>query len=219
MFFGNYYNFIFSNKKVHSFKVFKRSTKFKRYNRGHTKFVLNRKKYTLRKKITTSYTKFKVPLSWSIYFSKKRQLTRFYQYYFILDYNMSLANQSILLNLRNSIDQNQASLGFNFSFLTKNILRNSSLFPTKVFLNLLNFFENMQVSFLHTTSSPSITNFPVTSNVLSGNFFIANTSNNRAINESYLIKNLNNNILKIFFLILKVTRAILIHITLLLIFK
>jgi len=36
--------------RVYKFKVFKKTTKFKRYNRGLTKFIYNRKKNILRKK-------------------------------------------------------------------------------------------------------------------------------------------------------------------------
>ena len=39
--------------KVYRFKLFKKTMKFKRYNRGLTRFIINRKKYILRKKRTS----------------------------------------------------------------------------------------------------------------------------------------------------------------------
>ena len=42
-----------SMKKIYKFKIFKKTTKFKRYNRGLTRFIINRKKYILRKKRTS----------------------------------------------------------------------------------------------------------------------------------------------------------------------
>ena len=44
--------------KVYRFKLFKKTTKFKRYNRGITKFIINRKKYILRKKRTSAQMMF-----------------------------------------------------------------------------------------------------------------------------------------------------------------
>lgn len=45
--------FLGSMVKVYRFKLFKKTTKFKRYNKGITKFIINRKKYILRKKRTS----------------------------------------------------------------------------------------------------------------------------------------------------------------------
>ena len=47
-------NQLFSSmESVYKFKTFKKNIKFKRYNRGITRFIINRKKYVLRKKRTT----------------------------------------------------------------------------------------------------------------------------------------------------------------------
>ena len=37
---------------IYNFKAFKKNIKFKKYNYGITKFIKNRKKYVLRKKVT-----------------------------------------------------------------------------------------------------------------------------------------------------------------------
>ena len=42
-----------SMESAYKFKTFKKNIKFKRYNRGITRFIINRKKYILRKKRTT----------------------------------------------------------------------------------------------------------------------------------------------------------------------
>lgn len=131
-------NFIFLVRKVHSFKVFKKSTKFKKYNKGLTKFIMNRKKYTLRKKVTSLINKFMVPLDWANYFSKKRQLIRFYQSYSILSYCTPTVNNKILLRLNDTTSSNplespEIIANVNSSFLAKGIARNSSLFNLKIF--------------------------------------------------------------------------------------
>ena len=50
--------FLSSMTRVYRFKLFKKTTKFKRYNRGITKFIINRKKYILRKKRTSTQLMF-----------------------------------------------------------------------------------------------------------------------------------------------------------------
>lgn len=40
-------------ENAYKFKTFKKNIKFKRFNRGLTRFIINRKKYILRKKRTT----------------------------------------------------------------------------------------------------------------------------------------------------------------------
>ena len=40
-------------KKVYKFKTFKKNIRFLKHNRGLTKFIINRKKYILRKKRTS----------------------------------------------------------------------------------------------------------------------------------------------------------------------
>lgn len=44
---------LFIMNKVYKFKIFKKTTKFKKYNKGLTRFIINRKKYILRKKKTS----------------------------------------------------------------------------------------------------------------------------------------------------------------------
>ena len=39
-------------EKAYKFKLFKKNIKFKRFNRGLTRFIINRRKYILRKKRT-----------------------------------------------------------------------------------------------------------------------------------------------------------------------
>lgn len=199
MFFENYNNFIFTTKKVHSFKIFKRSTKFKRYNRGYTKFIFNRKKYALRKKKTTLYTKFTIPLFWSTYFSKKRQLIRFYQCYFMLGCTMSLVNHALLLGLHSSIHKKASTdvlnnISANSSFISKGILFNAALFYSKIFLNVHNFFGNVKIGFLHTLNNPATVGSLPDGNILNQNFFTPALPANYLGVYASLVSNLHNNI-------------------------
>lgn len=224
MFFENYNHFIFAPKKVHSFKVFKRSTKFKRYNRGSTKFIFNRKRYALRKKKTTLYAKFTVPLFWSTYFSKKRQLIRFYQCYFMLRYTMSLVNNTTILNLYNSINKKaglhgSTELSPNTSFISKGIITSSTLFYSKTFLNTFNFFENIKIGFLHSTYLPSATSHLSNTNLISQNFFSTVSPTTYLHNYSLVFMNLTTNFAKLLFFITKTVRIILANLILFLIFK
>ena len=39
--------------KMYKFKIFKKTTKFRKYDRGLSRFIINRKKYIVRKKRTS----------------------------------------------------------------------------------------------------------------------------------------------------------------------
>jgi len=49
-FFTKAKNFI----KIYKFKIFKKTTRFKKYSIGPTKYIINRKKYQTRKKRSTN---------------------------------------------------------------------------------------------------------------------------------------------------------------------
>lgn len=64
-------------KTVKSFKVFRKTTRFKKYNRGITKIV--RRKYMTRKRKSTSLFAYYITKDWVYHYLKLRQFERFYQ--------------------------------------------------------------------------------------------------------------------------------------------
>ena len=64
-------------KTVKSFKVFRKTTRFKKYNRGITKIV--RRKYMTRKRKSTLLFAYYITKNWVYHYLKLRQFERFYQ--------------------------------------------------------------------------------------------------------------------------------------------
>lgn len=177
---------------------------------------MNRKKYVLRKKTTTSLNKFKIPVQWANYFSKKRQLIRFYQYYFFLNYSMPLINQSLLLKL---YDNNIKTININSSFLSKNLALNSALFRSRIHLNIFNFFENSKIGITHTTKQSAISESKISEALLCNNYFVSSNKNMALfpIRQSYTL--LLKSFFRTYLLMAKIIKNILTYTTLLVIFK
>ena len=140
-------------KKIHSFKIFKKSTKFKKYNKGITRFIMNRKRYSLRKKKTSLFYKFVIPLIWTSFISKKKQSIRFYQNYKILSYTIPAINARHLLScydafIKNTPRINSEVVGFNLLFLSKKIFSPTTLFRLQTLKSLLNLFNFTKVGFV-----------------------------------------------------------------------
>lgn len=138
---------------------------------------MNRKKYTLRKKVTSLINKFMVPLDWANYFSKKRQLIRFYQSYSILSYCTPTVNNKILLRLNDTTSSNplespEIIANVNSSFLAKGIARNSSLFNLKIFWHILSFFENTKIGFCYAPNKEPSVNSLMPETFMYGSQFI-----------------------------------------------
>lgn len=201
-------------KKVHSFKVFKRSTKFKRYNKGITKFIMNRKKYFLRKRATSFIGKTLVPLKWSFYFSKKRQLIRFFQNFYILNYTMSVPTSALALKSYDYLYSSSNALfkknfKINMAFIAKRILFNNSLFLSKFFSYIKVFFKNTKFGIVLTNNSL------ITSTILTSgnNIFYKSCTPPTLINikgAHFLPKaNLNHGILSFTILMVREIRKIL----------
>ena len=62
--------------KLYNFKVFRKTTRFKKFNKGITKMV--RKKYSRRKHITSWITLSFITKSWTLNYLKARQFERFF---------------------------------------------------------------------------------------------------------------------------------------------
>ena len=67
-------------KNTYRYKVFKKNLKFKKLNRGITKFIINRKKYLKRKKKTNLVLYYQVALFWSKLYSKKKGVFLFFTF-------------------------------------------------------------------------------------------------------------------------------------------
>lgn len=130
-------------KKVYKFKVFKKTTKFKRYNRGITKFILNRKKYILRKKRGPLQFKLFNIYFWTKSYSKMRHSIRFLQ-------SLHCFKTSIILSsniLFNKLALKMA-IGYNFYCISKKYFFNSSLFNKNILLNFHSLFNNNKIGFI-----------------------------------------------------------------------
>ena len=78
---------------IYNFKAFKKNIKFKKYNYGITKFIKNRKKYVLRKKVTNYVFLYNIAYTWSKLNVGKRYYTKYVQLlncfkYFFTDLNL-----------------------------------------------------------------------------------------------------------------------------------
>ena len=112
--------------KAHRFKVFRKTTKFKKFNRGLIDFV--RRKNIKRKK-SFNYISFSyISSSWSKSYLQLRSLSRFYQAFNTNNYTFSSLNSDLVVKL---------ALKNNF-----NLGLNTFSFPTKRALNLLNSSSN-----------------------------------------------------------------------------
>ena len=111
---------------VYTFKVFRLTTRFKKYKRYKTTFL--RKKDKLRKRKTNWFNILRIFSDWSTTYIRSRQLIRIYQSFFIVKYNCILYN----LNFFNKLIINfKSPIYFNTSFLTKNYKNLHIIGPSK----------------------------------------------------------------------------------------
>ena len=66
-------------KSVYVFKMFKKTTKFKRFRKYKTGFIMNRKKYILRRKVSRFQVLFNSAYAWTFLYRRYRHTTRFLQ--------------------------------------------------------------------------------------------------------------------------------------------
>ena len=99
---------------VYTFKVFRLTTRFKKYKRYKTTFL--RKKDKLRKRKTNWCNILRIFADWSKIYIRSKQLIRIYQSFFIVKYNCILYN----LNFFNKLIINfNTPIHFNTFFVTK----------------------------------------------------------------------------------------------------
>lgn len=163
------------------FKVFRKTTKFKRFNRGLIDFV--RRKNVKRKKainlLTLSYSSY----NWSKYYLNLRSISRFTQALFSSDFTFISLNPELVLRL---------SSKFNF----KQGIHTLSL-PTKRGLSLIKHFRSFNLNFSRNIHSRgallSVDNFEFKHNEisklgaseyldLSNKYFTSHSTYSRVIN-------------------------------------
>lgn len=151
-------------RSLHKFKIFRKTTKFKRYNRWGTRFILNRKKYILRKRRTMLITNFSLISFWSSIYKKQKQYNRYHQSLNILPLTLSLSNRNYFEILISRIFTNYnmgATPGssvanynfFNCFFISKSIALNNAIFSHRVPKYFYLLFKNSCLGFFSTANA------------------------------------------------------------------
>ena len=78
--------------QIYVFKSFRKNLKFKKYKTGLTSFVINRKKYFLRKRKTNFLVKVNISSIWGKNYLKYKQVNRFIQFINITKYTLFFIN-------------------------------------------------------------------------------------------------------------------------------
>jgi hypothetical protein len=106
------------------FKIFRLTTRFKKYKRYKTTFL--RKKYRLRKRRTNWFSTLRIFANWAVYYNYSKYLIRTYQSIFLCQYNCVLYNLNFFHKL---IPTYKNILYFNTYFCSKkyqNFIRQGS---------------------------------------------------------------------------------------------
>lgn len=130
--------------KCYTFKVFRMTTRFKKYNRYDTRFI--RKKDSMRKRQTSWINLSIILAQWALYFLKSKQYFKFYQNINLYKYQYNISDIIILkkkhLLLNNNLVFNTGVLSKKFTnlFTSKNqqnrlsqVFLYSNNFDTKTF--------------------------------------------------------------------------------------
>lgn len=143
--------------KIHRFKVFKKTTKFKRYNRGLTRFIINRKKYILRKKRTSLQFQFNLSVCWTKYYFFLRNYNRFLQALSTLNITLTLSSKLFYKKVVNknalSITQLPQPSPFTFTSIKKKLFFNKGLFKKDFIIFGKVLFKNTHVGFINANNT------------------------------------------------------------------
>lgn len=175
--------------KTKTFQVFKKTTKFKKYNRGITKSV--RQKYTQRKFLTTHLTFTQITSLWSLNYMQSKQIERFLQ---SMHYSPILSNSPDMGILNALTNQTNQSINFHLFSCSKNVLYrfSSERFGSKVLFNASTI-KNTKPSYTQTNSLPSLAQneltYPV--NVCFGDMYYHPLTTNSAGLHTDVQKQLN----------------------------
>ena len=166
-----------SIKKVYKFKIFKKTTKFKRYNRGLTRFIINRKKYILRKKRTSLQLMFNLSFFWSKSYMLLRHTNRYSQLLSSLSHSLTLSSIEFTNKSTKKYISGASSNDYKPSYVLTSIkqgfLFNRSAYTLKNMSGLRSLHKQTRFGFLLFNSEPdkldSILNFGVMTD-LSNNY-------------------------------------------------
>ena len=142
---------------AYKFKVFKKTTKFKRYNRGLTRFIHNRKKNILRKKRSSLQFMSHVVNFWTKYYAVLRNSMRFYQSLNILNYTSTLTSLAFTQKFYvKDLYQAGASIwnyNYNTASISKKFFFNKTLFNRTTCAGLDKLFFAIRIGFIFIESS------------------------------------------------------------------
>ena len=143
-------------KAVKSFKVFRKTTRFKKYNRGITKIV--RRKYMTRKRKSTALFAYYITKDWVYHYLKLRQFERFYQSFGLSNITAYAADFDVFKVAPERINEGGIHI-FSVSksifsyFQLKNTSTNSTLRKSKI--------SNSKQTFIQTDSFETLSNSPL----------------------------------------------------------
>jgi hypothetical protein len=123
--------------KKHSFKVFRKTTRFKKYRLGMTKFV--RKFYARKKRRTSVYMNSHILYSWIHHYLKHRQFIRFTQSFGLAPIHGYVGNADF--SIKNSLIVG-AEYGFHSYSCSSKVLNKSVFFENSIFQNKIISFES-----------------------------------------------------------------------------
>lgn len=172
--------------KKHSFKVFRKTTRFKKYRLGITKFV--RKFYARKRRRTSLYMNSHILYSWIHHYLKHRQFIRFTQSFGLVYTQGYLGSADF--SIKNSLVVG-SDYGFHSYSCSNRVLNKSTFFKNEIFSNKTISFDSRN-SFIQFTDMDAANN----SNDLGTNVLIFDKlcyplhSENQS-NDTY-IKTLNN---------------------------
>jgi len=151
-------------KAVKSFKVFRKTTRFKKYSRGITKIV--RRKYMTRKRKSTALFAYYITKDWVYHYLKLRQFERFYQSFGLANVASYAADFDVFKVAPERLNEGGIHI-FSVSksifsyFQRKNISTNSALRQSKVY--------NSKQTFIQTDSFETLSNsllaYPIAANL------------------------------------------------------
>lgn len=140
-----------SVKKVHLFKVFKKTTRFKKYRKYVTGFVMNRRRYIIRKKRTRFQYLFNSAAAWGSVYRRLRQVSRFLQNVNILAGTLTFSHARFIEKVTISTFYKPTETPIpQFASISKPIFFNNSLFtqPNEIFFRRTSL--SSQVGFIAT---------------------------------------------------------------------
>lgn len=150
-FFKNIKSFI----KIYKFKIFKKTTRFKKHSVGLTKYIINRKKYHNRKKRSTNLLNYYISNNWSLNYRKKAQFVRYAQTLYLFDKSSAVINVNYVSKKTLSLP----NVYINTTCITKSLIYTKILFGLKkpAPINLLN--KNANTGYVYKNSISKVNDF------------------------------------------------------------